>query len=364
VRIAHLDTGREWRGGQAQVLQLARGLRGRGHEQLLLAPPAPLLERARAEGLAVAEWRSRGELDLGAMWRARGLLRRFAPHVAHMHSAHAHALGVPAARAALVAGVVVSRRVDFDVARHAASALKYRLPVDRYICISEGVAEVLRRGGVPPSRLVVVPSGIDLARPVGAGADLRDLLGAGPSTPVVGTVAALAPHKDHATLMQAAARVVQRRPEVRFAWVGEGECRPALEQLRAQLGLERVVHLLGFREDARALLVQFTLFALSSYLEGLCTSLLDAQALGVPIVATRVGGIPEAVAQGEAADLVPARDPEALAGAIVRLLDDEPRRERLRAAGTMSVRRFDVSRTVAGTERVYREVLTERGVPS
>src|SRR5262249_23505356 len=119
---------------------------------------------------------------------------------------------------------------------------------------------------------------------------------------------------------------------------------------------------LGFREDARALMVQFTLFALSSYLEGLCTSLLDAQALGVPIVATRVGGIPEAVAQGEAADLVPARDPEALADAIVRLLDDAPRRERLRSAGAISVRRFDVSNTVAGTERVYRQILAERGV--
>jgi glycosyltransferase involved in cell wall biosynthesis len=174
-------------------------------------------------------------------------------------------------------------------------------------------------------------------------------------------VAALAPHKDHATLLRAAALAAARREDLHFAWVGEGECRPALERLRAELGLGDRVHLLGFRRDARALLAQFTVFVLASYLEGLCTSLLDAQLLGVPILATRVGGVPEVVTDGESGVLVPERDPAALAQALLALLADGPLRGRLREGGLRAVRRFDVARTVEATEGVYRAVLEERG---
>ena len=364
VRVAHLDTGRFWRGGQAQVMLLIEGLRARGIDNLLLAPPGPLLERARSAGIEALAWRSRGELDLPAvLWAARHL---GGVDVVHCHSAHAHALGVPAARLAGVPGVVVSRRVDFEVATHGFSRLKYRLPVDRYLCISRGVREVMARAGIPGRRLALVPSGVafqkppDPAAPGAAGADLRALFGAAPDAPVVGTVAALAPHKDHADLMRAAAIVVRERPEVRFAWLGEGECRAALERQRRDLGLERHVHLLGFRDDALALLPQFTLFALSSYLEGLCTSLLDAQRLGVPVVATAVGGIPDVIEDGVNGRLVPGRDPRALAAAILEALAHPDLGSAWVAAARRSVEAFRAERMVERTLEVYREVLAER----
>ena len=365
MRVAHLDTGRTWRGGQAQVLHLLRGLEARGHRCLLLAPRGPLLERARDAGIEVRPWRPLAEGDVAAVLRAAVTLRRFRADVAHCHSAHAHATGVPAARLAGVPAVVVSRRVDFAVARGAPSRLKYRLPVDRYLCISHGVMEVMRAGGVPAGRLALVPSGVELpgagAREEAAGAaDLRALLGVAPEAPVVGTVAALAPHKDHATLLGAAAVVAAQRPDVQFAWVGEGECRAALERRRAELGLERRVHLLGFREDARGLLAQFTVFALSSHLEGLCTSLLDAQALGVPVVATAVGGVPDVVEDGRTGRLVPARDPEALARALLEALERPDERRRWAAAALESVRGFEVSRMVERTLAEYEAVLRER----
>ena len=112
MNVVHLDTGREWRGGQAQVLLLLQGLRARGHESLLLAPPGPLLERARASGLATERWRPLSEWDLVAAWRARGAIRRFRAEIVHCHSAHAQPPGAIAARLAGVP-VVVSRRVDF-----------------------------------------------------------------------------------------------------------------------------------------------------------------------------------------------------------------------------------------------------------
>ena len=366
MRVAHLDTGREWRGGQAQVRFLLRGLRARGHQCLLLAPGGPLAEKARAEGFEVLAWSPRGEWDLAAGWRAARLLRAFAPHVAHCHSAHAHALGVPAARRAGVPVVVVSRRVDFAVAGNPFSRLKYRMPVDRYLCISRGVAEVMRSGGVPEAKLALVPSGIELpAADAGVrrgAADLRAALGAPPDAPVVGTVAALAPHKDHANLLEAAALVVRARPDVRFAWVGEGECRGALERRRAELGLERQVRLLGFRADALDLLRQFSVFCLSSHLEGLCTSLLDAQSLGIAVVATAVGGVPDVVEDGATGRLVPGRDPQALARALLEALGEPERAARWAVEARVRVRRFSADHMVERSLEEYRAALRERGI--
>jgi glycosyltransferase involved in cell wall biosynthesis len=357
--VAHLDTGRDWRGGQAQALLLIQGLRERGVHNRLLAPAGPLLERARASGIEAHEWRSHGDFDVAATLSAMRRLRDV--DVAHAHSAHAHAIGVPAARLARVPAAVVSRRVDFSVAHHALSRLKYRLPVDRYLCISRGVMAVMRGAGVPARRLALVPSGVVLRRspPPGA-ADLRRLIGAAAETEVVGTVAALAPHKNHADLMRAAARVLRERPGVHFVWAGEGPCRAALERQRHELGLESRLHLLGFRDDALGLMSQFTVFALASYLEGLCTSLLDAQALGVPVIATAVGGIPDILEDGVNGRLVAARDPDALARAILAALEQPDERSAWAASGRERVGRFSAEAMVDGTLAVYREVLSEK----
>ena len=359
MKVAHLDTGRSWRGGQAQILLLLEGLRASGVENALIAPNGPLLDRARAAGFATHPWTSRGELDVGAMVRAARLMR--GADIAHAHSAHAHALGVPAARWDRIP-VVVSRRVDFEVGGNPLSRIKYRMPVDRYLCISRGVRSVMARAGIPDSRLALVPSGVAFREPPATlPADVRELVGAPAGTPIIGTVAALAPHKDHANLMRAAAVLTRERPDVHFVWIGEGECRGALERQRCELGLERHVHLLGFRDDAIALLSQFTLFALSSYLEGLCTSLLDAQRCGIPIVATATGGIPDVVEDGVTGRLTPVRDPAAFAAAILEALAQPERARSWAAAARRTVESFRAERMVEKTLAVYRDVLFERG---
>ena len=367
MKVAHLDTGRTWRGGQGQVLLLLRGLRALGVEQLLLAPPGPLLERAAAEGFETRAWASHGELDpvasVGA-WRA---LARFGADVAHLHSAHAHALGVLPARAAGVRGVVVSRRVDFAVGGHALSRLKYALPVDLYYCISRGVMDVMRASGVPAEKLALVPSGIDLAavRAEGAApaADLRAWLRLPELARVVGTVASLAPHKNHALLLEAVPEILRRDPSAVFVWLGEGECRAALERRRAALGLESRVLMPGFRPDARALMKQFDLFVLTSHLEGLCTSLLDAQALAVPIVATAVGGIPEVVTDGSSGRLVRRLEPQSVAEAVAGALADPAARAAWVAGGSRAVEAFGAAATARASLAGYRRVLGDPAAP-
>ncbi|MEQ1834375.1 MAG: glycosyltransferase [Candidatus Eisenbacteria bacterium] len=363
MRIAHLDTGRTWRGGQGQALLLMRELRGRGHEQLLLAPDGPLLERARAEGFAARTWNTRGEISPFGTWAAMRALGAFRADVAHAHSAHAHAVGVPAARWAGVPAVFVSRRVDFKVRTNPFSAFKYALPVDRYLCISQGVRAAMVASGVPAARLALVPSGVDFAEVRAAGERaapaLRGWLGLPADAEIVGTVASLAPHKNHQLALEAATAVIAARPRAHFVWLGEGECRPALERRRAELGLESHVHMPGFHAEVRALMRQFDVFLLSSHLEGLCTSLLDAQVLGVPIVATAVGGVPEVVSDGVSGRLVRALEPAAVASALVRALEHADERAAWVAGGRRAVEAFSSANTAERTLAAYAEVLRE-----
>jgi glycosyltransferase involved in cell wall biosynthesis len=192
--------------------------------------------------------------------------------------------------------------------------------------------------------------------------NLRSWLGLPTDAEVVGTVASLAPHKNHALLLEAAPALFEARPKAHLVWLGEGDCRAALERRRAELGLESHVHMPGFHADAKALMTQFTLFCLSSHLEGLCTSLLDAQALGVPIVATSVGGVPEVVTDGVTGRLVADLSPSALASALVTALSEPATRAHWTVAARASVEAFGISRTAERSRIEYQRVLTERAV--
>ena len=169
---------------------------------------------------------------------------------------------------------------------------------------------------------------------------------------VVGNVARLAEQKGHRDLIAAAARVLERHPDVRFVVAGEGELRAELETLAAPLG-DRF-ELLGERRDVPDLLASFEVFAFPSHFEGLCLAVIEAQAAGVPVVATPVGGIRETVVEGETGFLVPVGDPHALAERISWCLDhaDEARRVAVEARGRVAAQ-FDVERMVAQTLALY-----------
>jgi len=148
-----------------------------------------------------------------------------------------------------------------------------------------------------------------------------------------------------------------RLPEVRLVIAGEGELRPALEALVRDRDLGDRVVFAGFRDDLDRLLPAFSVFCLSSRLEGLGTSLLDAMAFGLPVVATAAGGIPEAVEDGVTGRVVPPREPGALAEALAHALEDEERRQAFGAAGRRRfLERFTADHMVDETLRVLEEV--------
>jgi L-malate glycosyltransferase len=157
LRVLHVDSGREWRGGQRQVYLLARGMRDAGDEPLVAAyPDAPLIRRLRGHGLAASPVRMRADWDFVAARRLRALIRTWKPEIVHAHDARSHALALGALLGRRRIPLVVTRRVTF-VPR---GDLKYGGRVDRFIAISDAVRNAMARGGVDPARVDVVYSGV------------------------------------------------------------------------------------------------------------------------------------------------------------------------------------------------------------
>jgi glycosyltransferase involved in cell wall biosynthesis len=355
VRILHLNNERTWRGGERQTLLLAAGLRDCGIRSVIGCRPGGLLEQ-KARAAAVETLRIPGNNFGAAMTLAR-VAGEF--DLVHCHTGRGHSL---AALPGVCRGTpfLVTRRVDFTPPRNWYNRHKFERAA-RVVCISRFIAEQMARWGVSRERLAVVPSTVPLPDPKlltpehRAGARAR--LQVGPGLKLVGNIAALVGHKDHATLLRAARTLTEGRSDIRLVILGDGELRDSLLALRRDLGLEEMVLMPGFVPDAERYLPAFDVFAMSSCMEGLGSIVLDAFAAGLPVAATAGGGLPELVRNEETGLLVPVGDAGALAGALNRLIEGRLLAERLGAAARDLVARdFSVGRMVGSYEELYRSI--------
>ena len=362
MKILHINTERTWRGGEQQTLNLLQGLKKRNiTSHLLCQPGSPMEEKAKKAEIEVFPVAMRGEVDLLASYRLRILINRFSYDIIHSHTSHAHTLAFLASIGTKTR-LLVSRRVDFSIFRHSffhLSGIKYRYMADYYIAISQKIKDVLVRDGIPAQRVFVVHSGINPERFTAASKDhLISEFNLKDNEPIVVNVAHLAGHKGQQYLVRAIPLVVAKIPAARFFIVGEGELMNKLQALAASLGLNKELIFTGFRHDVGAFYHISDLFVLSSVQEGLGTAVIDALALGKPVVATNSGGIPEIIQDGETGRLVAPANPAALAEGIIELLSNPERAKRMASRGQELVRQnFSVEAMVDKNIEVYQQVL-------
>jgi glycosyltransferase involved in cell wall biosynthesis len=296
-------------------------------------------------------------------WHIRRHLRRWCPDVLHYNDAHA-LLGAGVAAAGLkIPARIAARRVLFPVRR----TLPYRLFADRVVCVSQAVADVCLASGLSRELLRVVCDGVDPAR-VASGDRQRGrrALGAADDQLLLVTIGRLTECKGHATLLEALPAVFRRYPQALSVLAGDGELAADLRSRAARLGIEGKVRLLGFRHDVPDLIQAADLLVLPSHQEGLCSTLIDAMLAGRAIVTTSAGGIPELVSgagpDGEPlAWVVPARDPAALAEAMIAaLVSPDERALRAERAREHARQRFTADRMVEATWAVCAEVLDKQ----
>ncbi len=358
IKILHVEGGRNLYGGSLQVLYLLEGLQRRGIANLLACRPDSELSRAARPFAEVCPLPIRGDLDLPLIARMYRLVRRTQPDLVHLHSRiGADVMGALGARWAGVP-IVHSRRQDNPEPRWMVAA-KYRLH-DRVIAISEGIVEVLLSEGLPAAKLRCVRDAVD-PRPFQKPCDkawFRSEFGLPDRSRVLGVVAQLIPRKGHGILLEAMPGLLAEFPELRLICFGKGPLEGQLRASIALLGLNEQVRLAGFRGDLSKILGCLDILVHPAFREGLGVSLLQASSAGVPIVACRAGGIPEAVRDGVNGLLVPPGDSAALGAAIARLLRDPDLAKRMGEAGQRLVQReFSVDLMVEGNLQVYRELL-------
>jgi len=366
LSLFHIDAGKEWRGGQRQAFFLARELKRKGYPFFFVVQPkTPLYSKAREAGLPVFPLRIRNEFDFLAMLRLAFAMRRNHCLLAHFHDAHSVAVGSVAASMARVPIRIISRRVDFPLKQNFFSKRKYGNNVDALIAISEGVKEVLMKGGIREEVIEVIPSGIDFSPYEEASSSdyLRREFSFAPGDYLVGIVAHLAEHKGHKYLIQATKLLKEHTNKIKIIIVGGGPLKYELDEQAKDLKVKDIVYFLGFREDIPQILSSLDLFVLSSFLEGMGSSLLDAMACRLPVVATRTGGIPEVVVHRKTGLLVSPRSPSALAKAILKLYEDRELASRLGQKGYEVVRqKFSAEAMAEKIIDLYERIAARKGL--
>ncbi len=330
-------------------------------------PPPGLADHLAAAGVAWTTLPSlqrpvRPLADLSALsqlWRA---IRTLRPDIVHTHSSKAGFLGRVAARLARTPHIVHTPHGHVFVEYFSGPVTRIFIRMerltarwtDRIITLSDEEArDHVRQGIGRLGQFVTIPSGVDL-EPVRAALPVRPAS----EGPLIGAVGRLAPIKGFHHLVEAAPHILRAAPTARLVIVGDGEMRPELEAQARRNGLGDRILFMGFREDVPSLIAGMDVVVLPSLNEGMGRVLVMAMARGKPIVASRVGGVPELLGEGEAGLLVPPADPAALAGAITTLLHDPARARELGEAGRRRAPRYSAEAMIESLAALYREVMS------
>lgn len=375
MRVLHLATNRWWTGSADPVIRLVTGLTARGHDVRLAVVPGDRFEaKAREAGVALVDGFALGARVGPAgvvrdLCRLRDVIDRERIDIVHCHHSHDHwlaVLGRPRRRRREPVPVVRTFHSFRAVKRDRFAAWLYRRTATVF-AVSRRIESRCHELGIPGERTVWIPGAADVVR-FGADPDpaaIRDELKLG-GAPVIVAVARLAPNRGHELLLRAFRELLAAVPDARLLLVGKGENRPRLEHLVADLGLGERVIFTGYRDrDLPHVLSAadcFVLMAAGS--DDSCRAALEAMAAGRPVVARRVGALPETIVHGETGLLVEDDRPETVAAALASVLGDPARARAMGIAGRRrAMTEFDPERSVDIVEAAYRRVLAAAATP-
>ena len=363
MKVLHIEMGRHLYGGARQVAYLLDGLEPfPGEHALVCAEGSEIASAINNPKVRIHPLAMSGDVDLGFIGRLRKVIQSEQPDLLHIHSRRGDLLSALAGKREGLP-MIHSRRVD-NPPRWLDRTLKFPL-FRRIVTISEGIRHVLLNAGVPAEQLVCVPSAVDVLRfcPDCDTDWFRHEFTIKPGQTVLGVIAQLIPRKGHAVLFEALPAVLARHPDARLLVFGQGPLDSQLRHMVSEKGLDEAVRFEGFRSDMQRIIPCLDLIVHPVRMEGLGVSLLEAAACGVPIVASRVGGIPEAVEHGVNGYLVEPGDSAELAQAINDLLDRPEQSRELGKAGRRRVlARFSIERMVEGNRQVYHSLTENRQV--
>lgn len=363
MKVLHLSSEKTWRGGEQQIAYLLQESVKHGVTVYVACRRHSAFETyCQQQQIPHLSLPFANEFDLVTAAQIKKYCRQQQIDLVHVHSAHSHAISVWADLLGNNLPIVLSRRVDFPVKNNWLSRYKYNYAgIRKIICVSDKIKEVLQPDLKQPEKCVTVHSGIDISRFEESyrNGKLHEELDLPLSTFLVGNISAIAPHKDYLTFVDTATQLVNQGLDAKFLIIGDGPSRPEIEAYVEQKKMQRHVLFLGFRQDIPEILPELDVFLITSETEGLGTTILDAFACRVPVVATAGGGIPEIVKHNQTGMLAAVRDNETLATHVLNVLAIETLRFRLISNATEYLKEFTKEQTAIKTLAVYREILNQ-----
>ncbi len=365
--ILHTEASDGWGGQEIRILSEIEGMQKRGHRCLLAAPPeSQILKMAGHAGITVAAIRMDRCRWPSACLAIRHLIQKEGVSIINTHSSADSWIGAVAGHLSPMRPLLVrTRHIAVPISNRLTSRLLHHHFLDGIMTTSEEIrTEMIHRNRIRAERIISIPTGIDLSRfkphPVKNG--LKKKWDIPEKVPIVGTVGVLRSWKGHSFFIEAARRVLERRPDVVFVIVGEG---PQYENIQRQIqkySLQRQVKLVGYYPDVERAFAALDLVVLASTAnEGVPQVILQALAMEKPVVATRVGGIPEVVRSGETGWLVPPGDPAAMAESILYYWSNPAEGLAMAQQGRCLVEReFSLERMLDRIEQFYDRLLVER----
>ncbi len=360
-------------GAEKKLLELVKTLDKKRYNIIVcsIGQGGPLQKDFEALGVNVIVCQKRNKLDLSLIFTVARLIKECEIDVVQTTLLLADLVGAMAARIAGKPPVISWETVSHgenDILRTGNRhilAYKFAMKrVSRIVAVSQEIQRsLIQRRGIPAEKIAYIPYGVDLkkfARRNGS-IDKRSILNIPSDRIVVGTVARAEPYKGVAYLQKVALQMVQQHPKLDFVFVGDGSLRKELEAEVAAQGLSERIHFLGFRNDVHEVMNTFDIFILPSLTEGLPNVILEAMASSKPVIATAVGGIPEAVVEGETGLLIPPSNTTAIMDAIRSLLSDHKAALRMGEAGRRRVEEnFSLQKEVSSFEHLYQQLLDEK----
>lgn len=359
-------------GAEKKLLELVKHLDKRRYNIIVcsIGQGGPLQKDFEALDLDVVVCHKRNKFDLSLINKVARLIRECEIDLVQTTLLLADIVGAFAARWSGLRPPVISWETvshgENDIlrtkSRHVWAYKAAMKRVDKIVAVSREIQHsLMERRGIAPEKIELIPYGVDLRKFTRRNGtfDKRGELKIAGDRVVIGTVARAEPYKGVAYLQQAAVQLVRQYPKLDFLFVGDGSLRKELEAQVHALGLSQRIRFLGFRNDVHEIMNAFDIFVLPSLTEGLPNVILEAMASYKPVIATAVGGIPEAVVEGETGLLIPPGDAGAIAAAIRKLLSHNKAALRMGEAGRKRVEElFSLQREVASFDRLYQKLLS------
>ena len=359
IHVLHIVTALSWRGGEQQVAYLLEELEKQAVLQTVLCSKGSEMENyCKLKGINFISRRKGSSINLLYAKSIYSICKKMSIDLCHMHDAHAHTYAILAATFFKnPTPLILSRRVDFPIKKSWFSLFKYNHPaVEKILCVSEKIKQITSDGIKDLSKLEKVYSGIDITKFSQTGKLIKELK-LTENTVLVGNTSALADHKDYFTFINVAESVVKVNTNFLFLIFGKGPLEKEIKEYVKLKKLDSQVLFMGFRNDIHQILADLDVFLITSKTEGLGTSVLDAFAAGVPVVATAAGGIPELVKNEKTGMICGVKDIECLSKSLLEVVANKELSKNITENAKEVVKNFSKKATAEKTLNFYKKVL-------